>query len=62
METTLNILVTLAIFLLSGLGLVSMFAPRRMTTNFAIEAVGTAGLSTVRSVIGGFFWRRLPCW
>lgn len=55
METTLNILVILATLMLSGLGIMSMFAPRRMVANFAIEPIGTAGLSTVRSVIGGLF-------
>ncbi len=55
METTLNILVILATLMLSGLGIMSMFAPRRMVANFAIEPVGTAGLSTIRSVIGGLF-------
>ncbi|MBO9449850.1 DUF4345 family protein [Tropicibacter sp. R16_0] len=55
METTLNVLVILATLMLSGLGIMSMFAPRRMVANFAIEPVGTAGLSTIRSVIGGLF-------
>ncbi|WP_170333347.1 DUF4345 family protein [Ruegeria arenilitoris] len=55
METTLNILVVLATLMLAGLGLTSMFAPRRMVANFAIEPVGTAGLSTIRSVVGGLF-------
>ncbi|WP_170756232.1 DUF4345 family protein [Ruegeria lacuscaerulensis] len=55
METTLNILVILATLMMSGLGIMSMFAPRRMVANFAIEPVGTAGLSTIRSVIGGLF-------
>ncbi|WP_420584800.1 DUF4345 family protein [Ruegeria sp.] len=55
METTLNILVILATFMLSGLGIMSMFAPRRIVANFAVEPVGTAGLSTIRSVIGGLF-------
>ncbi|KIC41974.1 hypothetical protein RA27_00755 [Ruegeria sp. ANG-R] len=55
METTLSILVILAALMLSGLGIMSMFAPRRMVANFAIEPVGTAGLSTIRSVIGGLF-------
>ena len=41
--------------MLLGLGTMSMFAPRRMVKNFAIEPVGTAGLSTIRSVIGGLF-------
>ena len=55
METTLNAFVILATIMLSGLGIMSMFAPRRMVANFAIEPVGTAGLSTIRSVIGGLF-------
>lgn len=55
METVLNILVILAAFMLAGLGVMSMFAPKRMVTNFAINPEGTAGLSTIRSVIGGLF-------
>lgn len=55
MELTLQILVGLATVMLLGLGTMSMFAPRRMVKNFAIEPVGTAGLSTIRSVIGGLF-------
>ena len=55
METTLNILVMLAVLMLSGLGIMSMFAPRRMVANFAVEPQGTAGLSTIRSVMGGLF-------
>lgn len=55
MELTLQILVTLATLMLLGLGTMSMSAPRRMTANFALEPVGTPGLSTIRSVIGGLF-------
>jgi len=55
MELTLQILVTLATLMLLGLGTMSMFAPRRMTANFALEPVGTPGLSTIRSVMGGLF-------
>ena len=55
MELTLQILVGLATLMLAGLGTMSMFAPRRMLNNFAIEPIGTAGLSTIRSVIGGLF-------
>jgi len=55
MEFTLQILVGLATVMLLGLGTMSMFAPRRMVKNFAIEPIGTAGLSTIRSVIGGLF-------
>lgn len=55
MELTLQILVGLASVMLLGHGSMSMFAPRRMVKNFAIEPIGTAGLSTIRSVIGGLF-------
>ena len=55
MELTLQILVGLATAMLLGLGTMSMFAPRRMVKNFAIEPIGIAGLSTIRSVIGGLF-------
>lgn len=55
MESTLQILVGLAAVMLTGLGVMSMFAPRRMVSNFGIEPVGTPGLSTLRSVVGGLF-------
>ena len=55
MELTLQIFVGLATLMLTGLGTMSMFAPKRMLNNFAIEPIGTPGLSTIRSVIGGFF-------
>ena len=55
MELTLQIFVGLATVMMLGLGTMSMFAPKRMLANFAIEPVGTAGLSTIRSVIGGLF-------
>ncbi len=55
MELTLQILVGLATVMLLGLGAMSMFAPRRMVKNFAVEPIGTPGLSTIRSVIGGLF-------
>ena len=55
MELALQILVGIATVMLLGLGSMSMFAPRRMVKNFAIEPIGTAGLSTIRSVIGGLF-------
>lgn len=55
MELTLQILVGLATLMLTGLGTMSMFAPQRMVKNFALEPIGTAGLSTIRSVIGGLF-------
>ncbi|USD64292.1 DUF4345 family protein [Vibrio sp. SCSIO 43136] len=55
MDTTLQILVGLATVMLSGLGLMSMFAPQKMVANFALEPVGSAGLNTIRSIIGGLF-------
>ena len=54
METVLNILVLLATAMLTGLGVMSMLAPRRMVDNFALDPKGVAGLSSIRSVIGGF--------
>ncbi len=55
MNVLLQILVGLATVMLLGLGTMSMFAPRRMLKNFALEPIGVAGLSTVRSVVGGLF-------
>lgn len=55
MELIIQTLVGLAALMLTGLGVMSMFAPRKMVSNFAIEPIGTAGLSTIRSVIGGLF-------
>ncbi len=55
MELTLQILVGIATLMLAGLGTMSMFAPQRMVKNFALEPIGIAGLSTIRSVIGGLF-------
>ena len=55
MELTIQIFVGLATLMLTGLGTMSMFAPKRMVNNFAIEPIGTAGLSTIRAVIGGLF-------
>lgn len=55
MEIVIQSLVGLAALMLTGLGVMSMFAPRKMVGNFAIEPIGTAGLSTIRSVIGGLF-------
>lgn len=55
MEITLQILVSLAAVMLTGLGLVSMFAPRKMLANFSIEPIGNLGINTIRSVIGGLF-------
>ncbi|USD42530.1 DUF4345 family protein [Vibrio sp. SCSIO 43135] len=55
MDMTLQILVGLATLMLTGLGIMSMFAPHKMIANFALEPVGKAGLNTIRSVIGGLF-------
>jgi len=55
MQFTLQILVILTTFMLTMLGVMSMFAPKKMLSNFALEPVGNAGMNTVRSVIGGFF-------
>lgn len=55
MELTLQILVGLATAMLLGLGTMSMFAPRRIVKNSAIEHIGTVGVSAIRPVIGGLF-------
>lgn len=55
MQFTFQILVGLAGLMLLGLGIMSMFAPRKMVSNFALEPIGPVGLSTIRSVIGGLF-------
>ena len=55
MELIFQTLVGLAGLALLGLGAMSMFAPKRMVKNFAIEPIGAAGLSTIRAVIGGLF-------
>ncbi len=54
-ELALKTLVGAATVMLAGLGVMSMFAPRRMVGNFSIEPIGVLGLSTIRSVIGGLF-------
>ena len=55
MELILQILVGLTTLLLMALGTMSMFAPRRMVANFALEPIGKAGLNTIRSLMGGLF-------
>ncbi|MEM7079905.1 MAG: DUF4345 family protein [Pseudomonadota bacterium] len=55
MQITLDVLVGIAALMLTGLGAMSMFAPRRMIANFGLEPTGELGLSTLRSVIGGLF-------
>ncbi|EGA71391.1 hypothetical protein VISI1226_11431 [Vibrio sinaloensis DSM 21326] len=55
MDMTLQILVGLATFMLSTLGLMSMFAPQKMLANFSLQPVGNAGMNTIRSVMGGLF-------
>lgn len=55
MDYALPILTGLVTLMLTGLGVMSMFAPRKMLENFAVEPKGAAGLNTIRSVIGGMF-------
>ncbi len=55
MDYALPILTGLVTVMLTGLGVMSMFVPRKMLENFAVEPKGTAGLNTIRSVIGGMF-------
>ncbi|WP_331460031.1 DUF4345 domain-containing protein [Cochlodiniinecator piscidefendens] len=55
MELTFQFLTGVVTLMLTGLGLMSMFAPRRMLANFAVEPAGAPGFSTIRSVIGGMF-------
>lgn len=55
MEFTLQIMTGLAALMLFGLGMTSMFVPAKMVKNFSVEPIGTAGLSTIRSVAGGLF-------
>lgn len=55
MSILMQALVGLFTLALAGLGGVSMFAPGRMTANFAVTPDGAAGLNTIRGVIGGLF-------
>ena len=55
MENVIQILVGLAGLMLFGLGATSMFAPKKMLKNFAVEPLGNPGLNTVRANIGGSF-------
>ena len=55
MENPSEIFVGVAGLMLLGLGLTSMFAPKKMLKNFAVEPVGTMGLNTIRGVMGGLF-------
>jgi len=55
MEFALKILVIGITVMLTGLGTASMLAPKKMLKNFAIDPVGSAGLNTIRGVIGGMF-------
>lgn len=51
MEMVIQGLIALIALALFGLGTKSMFAPKSMLKNFAIEPVGTAGLNTIRGVL-----------
>lgn len=55
MFTVYSVLVGIICLALCGLGVMSMFAPKKMVKNFAIEPQGSAGLNTIRGVIGGLF-------
>lgn len=55
MELALQIVIGLGTLMLAGLGLMSMFNPGKMAGNFGVETNGVAGLSTIRSAMGGMF-------
>lgn len=55
MDFALQFFVGIAALMLTILSVMSMFSPRKMIENFAVEPSGVAGLSTVRSVICGLF-------
>ena len=55
MEMVIQGLIALLCLAMIGLGMKSMFAPKSMVKNFAIEPVGNAGLSTIRGVMSGLF-------
>lgn len=55
MLIVVNILIALICLALFVLGMMSMFAPKRMVNNFSIQPDGAAGLNTIRGVIGGLF-------
>lgn len=56
MDTLFQTLAAVAGLPLLFLGVRSMFAPRTMQGPFSVSIKGTAGLSTIRSVAGGFFF------
>ena len=55
MQMVIQGLIGLMGLMLFGLGMKSMFAPKSMVKNFAVEPVGASGLNTSRGMIGGFF-------
>ena len=55
MDTVMNTLVGVIALMLTGLGVMSMFAPKKMLANFALEPIGKVGMNTIRSVMGGLF-------
>jgi len=55
MEMVIRGLVALVCLFTFGLGIMSMFAPSVMVKNFSLEPDGIAGLSAIRSVMGGLF-------
>ncbi len=55
MNTTLQIFIGLSCLLLSGLGLMALFRPDKMATAQSIVPQGSAGLNTIRGLLGGLF-------
>lgn len=55
MQMVIQGLLGLICLMMFGLGVKSMFAPKSVVKNFAIEPVGAAGLNTIRGMIGGLF-------
>ncbi|WP_253895528.1 DUF4345 family protein [Vibrio sp. THAF190c] len=55
MDTVMNTLVGVIALVLTGLGIMSMFVPKKMLANFALEPIGKVGMNTIRSVMGGLF-------
>ena len=55
MTTLVQVLLGVIALMTLGLGAKSMFAPKSMLDNFAVDPRGKAGLNTIRGVIGGLF-------
>ena len=55
MDLVLQALVGLMCLIVTGLGATSMFAPKSMVDVLSVEPAGSAGLNTIRGVVGGMF-------